>query len=313
MNILVHKETLRRLAAGLLRVSRAIFTPLSLLIMGLLIWQARTSLGSMVDARRVDLLLAALLLWVVGNTLVPAISALLIRSCGERLGYCAALRIHCSRLPAKYLPGGIWHSVGRANDYLEAGFEPRRVGLYFVAENFLLVAVTLTLSSGIVAPLVTVPMLRSLVAMLPFVLAIALLLFPVAVQIVTRGKSRVAIGAYAASAVLHFVYWCINGLAFASYIAAFEGLADTSVLQSAAVYVFSWCLGYLALFAPQGIGVSEFVAANLLGDGAAGLLAFLVGFRVLVLVADLLCWGLLMAVRVIGRKGGGDSRMGGTR
>lgn len=313
MNFPMHKETLRRAATGLLRVTRSIFTPLSLLIMAWLIWQARASLGSIADSGRANLLLTAIVLWILGNMLVPAVSVLLIRGCGERMGYGAALHIHCSRLPAKYLPGGIWHSVGRANDYLESGFEPRRVGLYFVAENFLLVAVTLTLSPAIVAPLVTMPWLRSLIMTLPFLFATALLLFPFVVRMATGQKMRIALDAYAGSVLLHFLYWCVNGLTFAIYIAAFDELTDTTLLQSAAIYIFSWCLGYVTLFAPQGIGVSEFVAANLLHDGAVGLLAFLMGFRVLVLVADLLCWGLVAAIGLMGRSGNGNSRMDGTR
>jgi hypothetical protein len=57
-------------------------------------------------------------------------------------------------------------------------------------------------------------------------------------------------------------------------------------------------MGYLALFAPQGIGVAEFVSGYLLaGKDATRLLGFLVSFRLLVLAADLAAWALSLLMR----------------
>jgi hypothetical protein len=290
---------MKGLLSFLLRWSRMVFTPLSLFIIALLIWQSRASLGAMADESDGSMLLVAISLWIVGNLLVPAVSVYVFRSCGVQLAYPAAFYIHCNRLPAKYLPGGIWHSVGRAHDYHQLGIGPSQLAVYFIVENFLLVAVTLTLSAGIVAPLVAIPLVSLALSWLPWLLGLALLLFPVMVRILARRKLSVTAGAYLAGVLLQCLYWCVIGVAFAAYISAFESLAlEVSLLQTAAVYVFSWCLGYLALFAPQGIGVAEFISGNLLrAGGAAQLVAFLVGFRVLVLVADLLSWALAAATK----------------
>jgi glycosyltransferase 2 family protein len=161
--------------------------------------------------------------------------------------------------------------------------------------------VTLTLSAGVVAPLVAIPLVSLLLTWLPILLGAALLLFPVALRLLSRRKWSLTSGAYLLGALLQGVYWCVIGLAFTAYISAFDGLAlAVSTLETAAIYLFSWCLGYLALFAPQGIGVAEFISGNLLrAGGAAELVAFLVGFRLLVLVADLLSWGLAAAIKTL--------------
>jgi hypothetical protein len=303
---------MKALLASLLRWSRVVFTPLSLLLIVWLIWQSRASLGAMADESNWSMLLVVVLLWVLGNALVPAVSVQVFRSCGVRLTYPSAFHIHCNRLPAKYLPGGIWHSVGRAHDYHLLGIGGSQLAVYFIVENFLLVAVTLTLSAGIVAPLVALPIVSLFLTWLPVLLGLALLLFPLVARPLTRGKVSPTAGAYAAGALLQVVYWCLLGLAFTVYISAFEGLGlDVSKLETAAIYIFSWCLGYLALFAPQGIGVAEFISGNLLrAGGAAELLAFLVGFRLVVLVADLLSWALAAVLRAASSKAGSEVEAG---
>ncbi|MEY4640320.1 MAG: hypothetical protein RLZZ227_314 [Pseudomonadota bacterium] len=283
----------------ILRGARLIFTPLSFLVIAFVIWQARASIAEMVRGGVWQYLLFALLLWVLSNVIAPLVSVQIFRAGGAMLAYRVALHIHASRLPAKYLPGGIWHSVGRANDYLELGYGMRQVGRYFMIENFLIIATTLTLSAGIVAPLVTLPELRLILRWGPLLLGAALLVFPALLLLLTHGRERIGVAAYLGGVGASCAYWLVVGLAFATYIAAFHelGLA-TDVVQTAAVYIFSWCFGYLALFAPQGIGVSELISGYLLADDRrAVLLLFLLGFRLLVLAGDLVSWGLALVLR----------------
>lgn len=287
------------LLRSLLQWARVIFTPLSLLVIALFIWQARATLGATLESGSWSRLLPVIMLWMAGHMLAPLISVYIFKSCGVQLSYRTALHIHCSRLPAKYLPGGIWHSVGRANDYFDLGHEGRRIGSYFILENFLLVAVTLGMSAGIVAPLVAMQGLQLLIGLLPLFMALALLLFPVMAKLLMKNFRPLAPGAYCVAVLLLFAYWCLLGFTFACYISAFGSLnLENSPVEIGGIYVFSWCLGYLALFAPQGIGVAEFISGTLLGGGrAAELLAFLIGFRVLVLVADLVTWGIAVVMK----------------
>jgi hypothetical protein len=276
-----------------LGVARAVFTPLSLLVIVVIIWQSHATLGQTFRQGEWQILMLALLVWMSGHLLTPLVATLEARSCGMHLPYRRALHIHCSRLPAKYLPGGIWHSVGRANDYLALGHGGSKVGLFFLLENCLLVAVTLGMSALIVWPMVEQPLLQTFLRMLSPLMGLSLLAFPLAVTLFRKRDWGLALVPYAQAILALFVYWLLLGFAFICYLSAFDNLQVLgSALQLAAIYIFSWCLGYLALFAPQGIGVAEYISGTLLTDGNAmgAVLAFLVGFRALALVGDLLCW-----------------------
>jgi hypothetical protein len=69
------------------------------------------------------------------------------------------------------------------------------------------------------------------------------------------------------------------------------------------IYLFSWGVGFLSIFAPQGLGVFELVASELLKGsiGFMGLAALIGGFRAVVLVADLVVW---CAYQALGRRHG---------
>jgi glycosyltransferase 2 family protein len=134
-----------------LHIARICFTPLSLLLISWLVWNSWSSINSILDDADWSRLLPSALLFLLTNALAAVTASRLFSAVGLRTDFLACLRIHCRRLPAKYLPGGIWHSVGRANDYLVLGHDSRRIGLYFVAENVILVSVTLGLGTALMA------------------------------------------------------------------------------------------------------------------------------------------------------------------
>jgi glycosyltransferase 2 family protein len=283
-----------------LHVARIVFTPLSVLVILFFVWRSRAELGEILQDGHWSLLLIALLLWIATNILAPLVTVYLFRSCQMQIGYGTTLFIHCSRLPAKYLPGGIWHSVGRAADYSTLGHRGKKIGAYFIVENFLLVAVTLGMSAGFVDNMIRIPALQTAVSLLPYCMAVALLVFPWVLQTFAQKNEPFSVTGYFMALGLLIVYWCMIGIAFVTYISAFDGLQlMTSTVETAAIYIFSWVLGYMALFAPQGIGVAEYISGTLLTDGnqAGAILALLVGFRVLALVADLVTWFLVTFVK----------------
>jgi glycosyltransferase 2 family protein len=277
----------------LLRWARLLFTPLSLLVIAWVLWQSRASLGAVFQQGEWQLLLAAVLLWILTHLLSPLISKHMLALCGISLTYSRAARIHCGRLPAKYLPGGIWHSVGRANDYLALGHDGKRVASYFLLENLLIVAVTLGVGGLVADGLVQIPGLAPLIRVLPLLVLGFLLALPLFARRFAGSVLVFSVASYVLVILLLACYWALVGIAFAVFISAFPALGIvTPLAEIAGSYIFSWSLGYLAVFAPQGIGVSEFVMSNLLTGGvtAGQLLVVLLGFRVLVLAGDLACW-----------------------
>ena len=99
------------------------------------------------------------------------------------------------------------------------------------------------------------------------------------------------------------VFWLVATAAFVCYLNAFPLPGDKVVdtLTMAGVYLFSWGVGFLAVFAPQGIGVFEAVASDLFASpiGFMGFAALIAGFRVVVMVADFATWGIY---RLIGKR-----------
>lgn len=286
-------QTWKLRARGLLRWARLLFTPVSLLVIAWVLWQSRASLGAVFQQGEWHLLLAAVLLWILTHLLSPLISVHMLALCGIPLTYSRATRIHCGRLPAKYLPGGIWHSVGRANDYLALGHDGKRVASYFLLENLLIVAVTLGVGGIVADGLLPLRGLELLVSILPLLVLGFLLALPLLARRFAGGVFAFSALSYVLVILLLACYWALVGAAFATFISAFPALGIVNpAAEIAGSYIFSWSLGYLAVFAPQGIGVSEFVMSNLLTGGvsAGQLLAVLLGFRALVLVGDLVCW-----------------------
>jgi hypothetical protein len=118
--------------------------------------------------------------------------------------------------------------------------------------------------------------------------------------LLAAGEPRLVFRQYLASLVVLAFYWIGAGIAFVLFLKAFPTLElAASNIESASIYVFSWGIGFVTLFAPQGIGVSELVASNLLGErgSVAALAALLAGFRVVILTADLTAWLLAMFSR----------------
>ncbi len=82
------------------------------------------------------------------------------------------------------------------------------------------------------------------------------------------------------------------------YLSAFPRLALQAVpLETAGAYLFSWGVGFIAIFAPQGIGVFEVVAADLMRSDSTfmSVAALLAGFRLIILAADATVWAALNA------------------
>lgn len=279
-------------ARRLLQLARVVFTPVSLAVIAWFIWINREELAGIVTGSNGAWLFASFLIWTGSHLVSPLIGVSLFSACGIRMSYNSCLHIHCSRLPAKYIPGGIWHSVGRANDYLLLGHAHGKVATFFMLENLLLVGVTFAMSAPFVSRLLTAPELQALLLAGTVLAALAIALAPLLLRVLSRGRLTIAWRGYLLAVPSLVLYWCVVGLSFTSYIAAFSELSlQGSNLETVAVYVFSWCMGYLAIFAPQGVGIMEFVSGYLLAAGEGlKLVGLIAGFRLVILSADICTW-----------------------
>ncbi len=81
----------------------------------------------------------------------PLFAAVVFRGSGSNMSYQCALRIHLANLPARYIPGGIWHTVGRIVAFRELGFDANRISLFVLLENLLAAAVAFLLGGGLLS------------------------------------------------------------------------------------------------------------------------------------------------------------------
>ncbi len=170
----------------------------------------------------------------------------------------------------KYLPGGVWHLVGRAGLYRSAGLTTKRASGVLVLENAILVASGLSVSILPAVALVWDPAggtdldpAGSIALM-----AGSWLLIVVGLVLVRRTlRSRYTWAAAMPSlklAGLNIAFWSLLGVAFWLLLPPHERLWALLPMATG-IFAAAWVLGYLAPFAPAGVGVREGLIVAMLG------------------------------------------------
>lgn len=284
--------------------ARRLFVPLALVSLALAAYGARDVLGGMISSARPGPLLLATLAWSLLHLLVPVTSRVVLAGLGTGIGYRTALRIHLSRLPARYLPGGIWQTVSRMVDLHALGVTKAQLSVLIAMENLVPLATALALGGicALVAGTSRVPA--------PAIVTAGLLL-GMLLPIVMRRFIRSATlpwGHYLLAATTTIGFWVVATFAFVVYWSAFPAMSPgAGAAELSASYLLAWAAGFVAVFAPQGIGVFEAVVALLL-DGAlplAGVAVMAAGFRAVTLVGDSLVYVVSRLVRSASRRGKG--------
>jgi hypothetical protein len=117
--------------------------------------------------------------------------------------------------------------------------------------------------------------------------ALALAL-PLALRFIAR-PSRQSWASYVAVLAVTSAFWAGAASLFVLYWSAFPALPITvDALTLYGTYLVSWAAGFVSVFAPQGIGVFEAVAALLLRGAMpfAALAVLAAGFRAVALAGD---------------------------
>lgn len=295
-----------RLRRSVLVFSKWAFTPLALFFLLLMLWNSRTTLYSLLDEIEYGLLSVSALIWLGLYFLSPLFTVFILRGLGEKAPYAAMLFIYVSRLPAKYLPGGIWQTVARAYDLKDRGIATPLVSQLIAYEilmpvfaAFAVGGILLTYAgaSSALTPAILIALIIAATLGMIFLPKIAQWIPSIQVVKLRRGY-------YARSIVSILFYWVLAGTSFAAFITALDiaGMEPDYVRLSGA-YSMSWGIGYLSFFAPQGIGVLEYTATHLSGmplSTAAGI-SVIFCFRLMAISLDFLAWSLLTAMVQIGK------------
>lgn len=287
--------------AGISHWLRFLFTPLALFFLVFIFWNSKEIIYDLLKNSNLILVFLSIFLWVLLHFLSPVFTVFLFRCCHLSLNYQKAFLIHSSRLPAKYLPGGIWHTVARGKDYSDTGLSFRNISSYFLIENLIIASTTLTFASTIIIYEGTFSHLFSTIIKSIAITGVCFLFIlpKFSEKYLFDHKQPWDKVYYFYSIALMLAYWTVVALTFICFIKAFAAISlNLSDITIGAIYIFSWGIGFITIFAPQGIGVTELVAANLLGDNTTinALIFVISSFRVVILAGDFLTWALSRAL-----------------
>ena len=284
----------------LLVVARRAYT---LLLVGVLSWalvRARDDLLVLVRDSRPGLLVAALVASTGMLVLSSALWSSALRALGSPVPARVVLSVTARSLPARYLPGSIWYAVSRAGLLRDRGIPVRALTTVATVEMVLtpvvgfalgglLLAATGRVGPGVTAPLVLAAVGLAVVATPPVLNRVLAFAWR------RRGGAPPALGWRAVARLLGWLvlFWAWSGSVFALYLQAFPRALpdDLPLLVVPGAYMVAWGVGWLAVFAPQGVGVFEVTLASVLGAASAGVALVLGGYRVVVLARDLLAAG----------------------
>lgn len=282
----------------LLTFSRWVFGPAAIVFLLVAGWRARNFFWTVLEQTAPAPLVITISLWALLHLLSPVFTRIVLREVGAAVPYRVALGIHVGRLPARYLPGGIWHTVSRVMDLNRLGVSRAHLSTMVLLENVVPVAVALLLG-GLCVLVAGGTGILALASGLSGLVLLALPPLVLRHRLLLQG-ARFGLVSYFKAVAVSAAFWTIAATAFACYWSAFPSAkADTPILEIYGAYLLAWAAGFVSVFAPQGIGVFESVAGSLLKGALpfAGVAVLAAGFRVATMVADMLAYATLHAVR----------------
>jgi hypothetical protein len=294
LNLTAASSLLKRMVA----TSRWVFGPAAVLFLIVAGWRARAIFSNVLVQIHPATLIFTVLLWASLHLLTPVFTATVLQELDAPVRYRTVLAIHVGRLPARYLPGGIWHTVTRVMDLHHLGVSRSQLSVMVLLENLVPVAVALTIG-GLFLCLAGDAGLPAVAALLGGMLLLACTPLVLRHRAFLHGR-KFAFAAYAKITAFISIFWLIAATAFACYWSAFPTTnGGVPLLQVYGAYLLAWAAGFVSIFAPQGIGVFEAVAGVFLRGALpfAGVAVLAAGFRVVILAADMLAYLMLHVLR----------------
>jgi hypothetical protein len=255
-------------------------------------WDEFRSLDVQLDFGLPQIALAAVSVWVAYALLIEAWRRVII-GWQQSLGYGAAIRIWCVSNLGRYLPGKVWSVAGLAVLAQRAGASG------WAATGSALTMQALAVATGASVVAVAAPQAASPLQLAAALgLAIAAVWFLVSTSFTARIVRWVRpavewrplpVGTTILAAVANLLAWVVYGVAF--WLLAQGILPDSSLGLRGSVGVFAagYVVGFLALFAPGGIGIREAVFVALLAPrlGSGEAVALAVGSRLLLTLTEI--------------------------
>lgn len=291
MKIAQTLQHFRPLLGHLLAWSRRLFLPLALGFIAYSAYRASGNLRPLLEHISPAPLVLACVCWVATQWIGPLSTTALARVFAIPLGYPRLASISILRIPAKYLPGGIWQSVARFTAYREHAVKGGDSFAILLIEHVLALG-TSTLLGSLLLFVTHENALVQRIAIGLMVIGLVMLAAPAIWVKRTRPMPQGTGSPMLLAIAAVILFWCMAGTAFLLYWAALFGLPLAEAPTILSGYLLSWAAGFAAVFAPQGVGVFEWTAAHLLPTRLplSVTVTALAGFRIVTIIGDLLAW-----------------------
>ncbi|MFK5892380.1 MAG: hypothetical protein QM504_04065, partial [Pseudomonadota bacterium] len=264
------------------------------------IWQSHDVLTSILKSTDSYFIGFALIARIASHFSHTITSTYILKSINIEIPYRTLLKIHITRLPARYIPGGIWHTVGRMLDFHTLGIKPAKLSFFILLENIVAAAIAFLLSGIILWFYHGIDDYWGKISSLAFIASVlGLTLIPI---VINWRKKQINIF-YIYTLIAYIPLWFLLTLSFLMYTSAFPIiLQGATIVEISGIYMFSWGIGFLAIFAPQGIGIFELIAGKMLTTtiSLGSIAVLLMGYRIITIFADLLLWaGMRLVLALI--------------
>lgn len=281
-----------------LRFIQSAFTVFALLCLVYFSWQSKDLLQTLLAQTQWLYLAFAVLFGVLVHPACILITQFQLKTLYAHLTYQQVFYIHTNRLPARYVPGGIWHFVSKVVDFHQLGIKKSQLGSLFLLEILQASFMSFLIGGSLIFYFRGIDEFWGSIAALAAVLSLfGILLLPWAWKLFNLpplDKRQ-----YFKAASSFFLIWFASSSAFICYLSAFPNLLNqTRLLEVVGTHIFSWAVGNLMIFAPQGIGVFEVVSSSLLNLSVQLVDAAIIiaGFRVVTLVGDIGLWAIVKII-----------------
>ncbi|MBL0228055.1 hypothetical protein [Thermomonas sp.] len=273
------------------------FIPLALLFIAYSAYRASDYLLPLLRTVSVPRLLLACMLWGLAQWIGPLASLAMARILGIRLGYRELALISVLRLPAKYLPGGIWQSVARFAAYQRLAIKNSDSMTILVVEHVFALGTSIALGSALLL-LATHSVNTTRIAAGLLALAIIGLLLASAWLRYKQLHARGALPWILNLALSTCLFWMLAAASFCVYWIAVFGYDAADLRLVGSSYLLSWAAGFVVIFSPQGLGVFEWVAGHLMPSThpLSVVVIAVAGFRMIAIIGDLSAWSLGLAL-----------------
>jgi hypothetical protein len=292
-NMILSEKT-RQKFRKLFALCKWLFTPIALTFLLAAVYHSRVFIRNTLAHSLPGYFILAVLAWMAAQLLSPWFVNTVLTGCGEKVEYRKILDLHLRYLPARYIPGGIWHTVARIGGLHRLGVHSTHLGSFVFLENLVALGVTLTVGGTLVG-LHSVDRLWQPIAFVSALTSLTVLLVcPILMnRLILKTFGRIWYQNYIVAVIISILFWSFATTSFLLFISAFPtSIVTSGWLEIAGAYLFSWGMGFIAIFAPQGVGVFEVVAANLISANLpfSALVALLLGFRLVIILSDVCMW-----------------------